>query len=490
MSARSPGLTTRRGVLKGLGASLASSWALPGCGRRSEVTPQLGPLADAVAASCRSLGASGTVRVLHPKGSRGNLAPVADAFRRATGHGVELIEGSLDEIAAEVLVSSALAGDPGFDVALPASFAVPDLVEGETLLPLDDLAAAYAPGGLQDGALYTLGDRYQGRLYGYQVDGDVYMMFYDRSRLEDPDVRARYADQHGRELEVPLTWAELDRQLAFFHEPEAGRYGGSLFRTYDYAIWEFWGRLHGKGRYPFSDGMQPRLSSPQAVEALEELTAATRWLEPGVLEDGLFANWASYGDGTRYANVGWGGSQKALRGPDSVMRDRLVHGPLPGGRFGGVDVPMPYFNWGWNLVVAASTRIPELAFHFLAFASAPAISTRAVRDPTGFFDPHHVAHYEDDAVRALFGDGFLEVHRRSLQACIPDLYLRGQGRYMQVLKQAVQLAILGRAPAAEALRHAQERWERLTDELGREGQIRQWAFIKQSYPETIARVLS
>ena len=43
----------------------------------------------------------------------------------------------------------------------------------------------------------------------------------------------------------------------------------------------------------------------------------------------------------------------------------------------------------------ASSREPEIAYLFTLYACSPAMSTIAVRDPGGYFDPFRGAHYKD-----------------------------------------------------------------------------------------------
>lgn len=43
--------------------------------------------------------------------------------------------------------------------------------------------------------------------------------------------------------------------MAWFHRPEKGMYGGALFRTQYFIAWEWWGRFHAKGFYPFTEAL-------------------------------------------------------------------------------------------------------------------------------------------------------------------------------------------------------------------------------------------
>ncbi|MFC6642140.1 ABC transporter substrate-binding protein [Sulfitobacter profundi] len=302
-----------------------------------------------MAARARGLvGDARTLSVLLPEGSRANLEPVAAVFTERTGVKVDLQEVHVDQINAELMLNSVL-GEAKYDVALPATFGVADLVAAGAIHALDDYAARYEPTGFRDPMLYQEGDRFDGQNYGFQTDGDAYVMFYHREMLHDPDEQARYADRFGYSLAMPETWVELDRQIRFFHAPEAGRYGGLLFRTPGYLAWEWWIRFHAKGYWPLSPDMTPQIAEDPGVAALEELIAISDSLVPDSSNLGLFENWARYAKGDVYCNIGWGGTQKYLNSPRSLMRGRMIYGPTPGGKVGGNSLQHPISTGGGAL---------------------------------------------------------------------------------------------------------------------------------------------
>jgi len=471
---------TRRRFSIGLGAGLSTLIAGPVSGETMDIK---------VAAQARGLvGDAKTLSVLLPEGSRANLEPVAAVFTKRTGVKVELQEVHVDQINAELMLNSVL-GEAKYDVALPATFGVADLVAAGAIHALDDYAARYEPTGFRDPILYQEGDRFDGQTYGFQTDGDAYVMFYHREMLHDPNEQARYADRFGYPLAMPETWAELDRQIRFFHAPEAGRYGGLLFRTPGYLAWEWWIRFHAKGYWPLSLDMTPQIAEDPGVAALEELIAITDSLVPDTSNLGLFENWARYAKGDIYCNIGWGGTQKYLNSPQSPMRGRMIYGPTPGGKVGGELLATPYFNWGWSFVVSATSAQKELAYLFALFAVTPEMSTLAVRQADGFFDPYRKEHYSDPGVEDAYSKPFLKVHRASLDGAIPDFYLKGQSDYFQALGRGLDRALQGEVPPKIALSRVAQQWQLITSRAGRERQIQRWARLRQKYPPNARRLL-
>lgn len=435
---------------------------------------------ESIAQSAAKFSHQGPLNLLIPHGSGACVKAGTHAFTRMTGIDCIIRETPVDEINIE-LVLQAHSGKATIDVALPATFGLPDLVEARAIMALDELAERYQPAGFSKGYLYRKGDYYQDRLYGYQTDGDCYLLFYNKRLLEDPIEQAAFEVRHGRPLRIARTWQELDQMMAFFHRPEQQQYGGCLFRNTGYLVWEWWARFHSKGYYPVQDDMTPNINNEAGVAALEELIAASQWQSPRSRSNGLFDNWDDFASGNALCNIGWGGTQKHMMSlPD--MQTNLVHSSLPGiGQ--DHDTPgMGYFNWGWNYTVSAQTQRRELAYLLTLFCTTPSISTMAVRQADGYFDPFRQEHYEDPDIKAVYGESFLEAHRQSMSNSIPDLYISGQSNYLDALRQQILATLDGEIDARRALDICAQRWNHITRRLGARKQSSQWQALKATYP--------
>lgn len=475
-------LSNRRTFLGGLSAAFALR---NGTAQGAET----GFHSDVASSAAGHASESSKLVVLLPHGSLGNVGPVSAEFTRLTGIDIEHREVSVDEINTQLILDS-LSGQAEYDIALPATFGIPDLVDAGAIRNLSDYARAHEPTGYRDDMLYTVGDTFDGEVYGFQTDGDVYTMFYNVDCLADPEQQARYEDRFGETLEMPVTWDELDRQMAFFHAPESDRFGGALFRVPDYLAWEWWVRFHAKGKWPFSREMEPQIQFDEGVSALEEMIAATEFLHPGTRAAGLFENWEIYSKGNVYCNIGWGGTQKFLNGPTSSMRGKMLFGPTPGGMIDGALLHTPYFNWGWSYVVTSTCKVPELAYLYGLFATSPEISAVSVREASGYFDPFRDEHYRDAHVIEAYSEEFLAVHQDSMLNAIPDLYLARQGEYFRALNQWLGRAIAGEIDPKTALTRVSQAWELTTDSSGRDAQIRRWLELRGKYPERARKTLT
>ena len=442
----------------------------------------------AKAAKELAAGKNVSLKIMQPSGSLGNVKPVGDRFTAETGIKIEYFEVPLGEINQKMLLES-ISKTGSFDISLPATFGIPDLVESGILVNMDKYAQQYEPEGFQDDALYSIGDYYKGSLYGYQTDGDTYVMFYLKDWLENAEENKKFADKHGYKLKVPDTWNELDAMMAHFHRPDEGKYGGALYRTQFFIAWEWWVRFHAKGYFPLDDDLNPQINNDAGVQALEELIAASKHLYPGARTNGLFENFEAFGEGNKFCNIGWGGTQKFLNSDKSKVRGRMAHGPTPGGMVGSKLLKTPYFNWGWNYVVSSVSKEPEIAYLFTLYACSPAMSTVAVRDPGGYFDPFRGAHYKDAEIESTYTKAFLDAHEDSMRNSIPDLYLKGQGEYFDQLRVNLTAADVGEKAPKKALDDTARAWKSITRRMGKRSQGVQWAFLKSMYPAGVTGIL-
>ena len=472
---------TRRDVLIGLAAS--SSLAVNPTVAKAQSAMALHEYA-AQKAVALAAGREINLELLMPDGSGANVNPIIAAFFQATGITVRPIETPVDDINLQLTLDT-LTGEGTYDLALPATFGLPDLANSGAIIPLTEYGAKHEPLGFRDGILYPTGDNFDGVTYGFQTDGDAYLMFYHKDLLQNSDEQKRFSDTYGYDLQAPLTWEQLDQQIAFFNRPDDGLAGGLLFRTPNYVAWEWWVRFHAKGIWPMSKDLVPQITGEAGVTALEDLIRVTENLPAETAQLGLFENWERYAKGDIYCNIGWGGTQKHLNGPTSRMRNRMVFGNTPGGLVDGKLLQTPYFNWGWNYVVSSHSPEPEIAYLFALFASGSEMSTLSVQQQAGYFDPFRPEHYNDPLVQKIYSSEFLEVHAHSMQNAIPDLYLAHQGEYFLALSEWLVRALQGDVSPEIALNRVAESWNLISVRSGLERQKERWLQLRGKYPQPL-----
>lgn len=430
---------------------------------------------------------SKTISILHPKGSLANLKPIIDTFTQLTGVKVHPIEGSLDQISAELILNQKLKiNNKQVDIALPATFSIPDLVTNGVIASLDKLESKYSSVLPKNASLYERGDYFDGKRYGFQTDGDTYLLFINKEFLENKEYQAQYKERYSTVLVPPTTWSELDRQIKFFHRPDENKYGGLLFRNKSYIGWEFLVRLHAHGITPFDKNFKPQVATKTGVKVLEEMRSLNNSLYPGIHKIGLFKNFDLFKQGNVYANIGWGGTQKSLMGEDSAVKNKLIYSLLPGEKDGLEN--SAYFNWGWSYVVTTQSQVKELAYLFIRFATSNQMSTLAVSEASGFFDPFKESHYNSTEIQRLYSPEFLRIHRKSLEQSIPDFNVAARGEYMNILNQAIYSSSMGQVAPKLALKEVERVWARITNSVGAQTQKRRWQEILKSYPQSFLKI--
>ncbi len=440
----------------------------------------LTPWHETLAKKARDISDGRALQILIPNGSRANIQAATSFFTKVSGISCVIEEVPTNDVNLELILRSN-AGETSVDLALPASFGLADLVQANAIANLDEFAIRHEPEGFRDDYLYQTGDKFNDSTYGYQTDGDVYMLFYNKAMLDDPKEQAAYFELTGKNLEPATTWAELDSMMAFFHRPDQQQYGGALYRDPQYPIWEWWARFHATGSLPFTNSMKPNVNSAAGVDVLNQMMTATESLSPDVTSNGIFDNWKSYAQGNTFCNMGWGGTQKFLQTQDK-MRDNVITSSLPGPSINGLPSTMGYFNWGWNYTVSSGSTQKELAYLLALFCTTPTVSTIAIREAEGFFDPFRASHHEDETVKSVYGASYLNAQKQSLENCVPDLYIRGQTSYLDVLRQQILATMNGEFSAKESLDICAQKWSHITRKLGTTEQRREWELLLASYP--------
>ena len=422
-----------------------------------------------------------SINLIHPSGSERCLIPVIKAFSDITKTKINLVSTPVDSINGYLNLGHYSGRDIG-DLALPATFGIPDLARAGVLKDLQEYRAKYSSKIFEDGLLYSAGGEYLDKFYGYQTDGDTYLIYINPVFFENNEAKG-YEDKFGVELRSPKTWQELDNQIRFFHKPKKDLFGGLLFRNSNYVVWEWWLRFHAQGGLPFSSDANPLVDSEQGVSALEELISVSDYLHPKAFSNGLFENWEMYAKGNVYCNIGWGGTQKYLKKNSHNLPKGTLAACPPGDANLGKINRVGYFNWGWNYSVPVSGKNPELSFLFSMFATSKEFSNLAIKGD-GFFDPFRLSHYEDDEVKSLYGSQFLNEHKYCMENSIPDFYITRRGEYFDSLRQGILDALYKKKTAKKALSHVANQWKVINHKNGYGLVQNQWESIRKKYPKT------
>ena len=108
--------------------------------------------------------------------------------------------------------------------------------------------------------------------------------------------------------------------MAFFHRPDKGKYRR---RTVPHTVFH---RLGMVGKFPrqgllsLADDLTPQINNEAGVQALEELIAASKPTLSRCSNEWPVREFRSFGEGDKFANIGWGGTQKFLNSDKSKIK--------------------------------------------------------------------------------------------------------------------------------------------------------------------------
>ncbi|MBF0255278.1 MAG: extracellular solute-binding protein [Gammaproteobacteria bacterium] len=341
------------------------------------------------------------------------------------------------------------------------------------------------------------------RPYALPYDGDTVTLYYRRDLLEDPGHRAAFEARFGYPLRAPATWREVHEIADFFTgwdwsgdgEPDYGLVGNR--KVDGSAMLIFLSRAAAYARHPDDPAfyfdpldMTPRIDNPGFVRALAEYVEALDHGPPGMSNFAGNDVRAHFIAGCCALAVDWANiGIMAESAEASRVRGRVGYAPLP-----GADEVWNSAEGSWEqrpnrvasmvgnylFLVSRHSRDPELAFAFAAHMTSREMTARLVVTPSTGINPSRLSHLDDSPAWEGIGfsheaaERYLGMIRSALasQSVIFDVRIPGSARYYASLDQAIMRALRGEQSPQEALSQAAQEWQVLTNELGRESQIR------------------
>ena len=97
--------------------------------------------------------------------------------------------------------------------------------------------------------------------------------------------------------------------------------------------------------------------------------------------------------------------------------------------------------------------------------------------------------YEENCIKTAYSEPFLKVHRDSLEAAIPDLYLKDQAEYFRVLNEWLFRALAGDVSPEVALDRVAQRWTLIANRSDRKVQQERWSRLRDKYPPAARNLL-
>ena len=429
-------------------------------------------------------------------------------WEKETGGKVRLITAPWAELYPKMFSSFAL-GAQNYDIIIfPAAY-LADFASNEFLAPLDTFVAADTRIDWLD-ILPVYREKistYAGTTYAITMDGDSHMFYYRRDAIENPEHQAKFKAKYGYDLAPPKTWAEVRDVAEFFNGWDWDGDGRNEYGVVEgmrkgaQGFWTFFSRsaaytsIPGQAQGLFFDPetMKPLINDPGHVQALEDWIEIIEFGVPGMINMDNGEVRSVYAAGEAALAIDWGDvGVISDTDPGSTVKGNVGYSILPGTtrawdyvKKSWVDFPevnhAPYLAFGgWIAGIDAKSDNVEAAYDFLSYLGSPENSYICVTTPETGFNPYRESHFEKLA--GWYGYGFVhpEDYLGAIEATIahsnvqPDIRIPGAFRYFEALDAQLAMALAGAKTAKQALDDAAKEWEAISEDLGKEQQLKNY----------------
>lgn len=405
----------------------------------------------------------------------------AKQWEELTGVKMTLVAHSASDIPARMM-AEAVAKTGEYDIFNQFPSVVPDAASAGVILPMDAYAAKGQPdfSGLSEPLRAQ--QSYNGKLYVFLLDGDHLMLVLRKDLLELPGVKEAFQARYGWEPGCPETMAQWEQLAAFFHT----RKGQTRWeKTFDQDLYGALGyrRLNSSHRhFPayfggllFDKGMQPRINTTQGIRAITAFTSIVKYMPPDIQRWGtpqIYPFWASgqaFSVMSSPSIVGYGNAH-----PGSKIKGQQLSCLIPGVPVDGKVVRRSPPAGGTGYMISRYSKHPELAYYFVQWLTGPAKGDEAMAHPQGFWGPMRPSNLTNEAIVSKFGQQCVEVTLENTRYVTALLMLPGNGEYFTVLDQHLALVMQGTMSPEDAAHQIAEGWNKVTDDVGRQEQIKLW----------------
>jgi len=353
------------------------------------------------------------------------------------------------------------------------------------LLPLDDYMLKDDPAwGDIHGGFREWENTYGGKVYSLTMDGDVILLYYRKDLFEDPKEKADFKAKYGYNLALPQTWDQYNDVAEFFKRDRNGDGQTDLWGCAEQGKRgrQFYWYMLRYIAYSSPDphlfdptNMKPLINSPNALAALESYKRSIDLSPPGVLGfewDELFS---AFMNGSVAMMCHWpdeGKRYNELKDP-LAKTPQMGFGVPPGVIKDGVLYKRSMTFGGWLLGIAKASKNPDAAYAVLRYFESPEVSLRLVTDPATGQDFFRYSHFYSPKVKAMgIPKEYLDAFEENIRLLYPELRIPGGAQYNDILDLQTSRFLAGEISAKEALDTVAKEWERITDEHGRDSQLK------------------
>jgi len=402
-------------------------------------------------------------------------------WEELTGVKVKLVEQSAMDIPARIMAEAA-AKTGEYDLLNAFPGVVPDAVSAGAILPMDEYAAKGQPDFSPLEAPLQAQQTYNGKLYFLLLDGEHLMLVLRRDVLDLPGAREEFRAKYGWEPGCPETLGQWEQLAEFFHTKRGQTRWG---KTFDQDLYGALGSrsLHTAHRHFsayfggvwFDKEMKPRIQTPHGIQAIKHFISIARYMPPDVPTWGtpqIVPFWAS---GQAFSVMAAPSIVSySQNNAESKIKGQQLSCLMPGTVIDGKLMRRSPQATGAGYMVSRSSKHPELAYYFLQWLTGPTKGEDVIAHPQGTWEPVRRSSASHEAILGKFGAQFVEVTVENTKYATALLMLPGNTEYFSVLDTQLALVMQGQASAEDAAKNIEEGWNKITDNVGRQEQIRLW----------------
>jgi multiple sugar transport system substrate-binding protein len=405
----------------------------------------------------------------------------AKKWEELTGVRMEIVPLGYTDIPAKIM-QEGVAKTGVYDIFNDFPYTAPDAAGAKVIIPLDNYDAKYKPdfSGVADGLKYQ--QYHDGKLYIMVNDGDHLLLVLRKDLVENPQARAEYRAKFSKEVGCPDSMAEWAQQAAFFQTKEGDTrwgikfekplYGALGYRSTNFSYRHF--PVYMKGLL-FDKDMKPRINTPDGIAAIRAFAASVEHMPKDIQGWGtpqIYPFWAS---GQAYSAMSFPSIVGfAESNPNSVIKGKQITCIIPGNMIDGKLVRRAPQAAGTNSLVGAHSKHPELAYLFVQWFTSPSVSDEAVAHPRGFWDPYRVDQINNPKIVSRFGAEMVKTTLENTKYAASLLMLEGNYEYFKILDNNLADVMNKNITPEEAARRIEAGWNKVTNEVGRENQIKIW----------------
>lgn len=351
-----------------------------------------------------------------------------------------------------------------------------------------------------------------GETYRISIDGDTHTMAYRKDYFEDQALKDAWAAEgHEGEWAPPTTWEQMNEQALFLKGKTDPLTGGPAYGVVDPLKYQWGGfgfyfladRAVAYAKHPSSpawlfnpEDMTPLVNTPgwvQAIQDVIDLNAAGAYPPDQLNADPNTTGFSQFLQGTGSSVLWWGDIGSNARTSDtSIVGDVVGFDINPGAN--------KVYNWGtgeweetanrspmnayigWGIYVTNRVSGDELkrkcAWSAAAHLGGKDLSLWMAAYPSGF-QPYRNSHFNyEEWVAAGYDAEFVEDYLSSNadsynhpnaanEPRIPGIF-----QYYSVAEDELAKIYAGQATAQAGADAIAAAWEKITDQLGRENQIK------------------